>query len=105
MLNWEYIYKGTIRDFYPPVQALQKLGIEKSPFQIYIESLGQLTDDQLNTIISEVGRQIQPHEFSKLFDFAFLALHGQYGEDGNLQGLLEWYNVSLTQVQGFYPLR
>src|SRR5690606_40547910 len=26
-------------------------------------------------------------------DFAFLALHGPYGEDGNIQGLLEWYNI------------
>lgn len=27
------------------------------------------------------------------FDFAFIALHGKGGEDGSIQGLLEWLNI------------
>jgi D-alanine-D-alanine ligase len=90
LLNWEYIYKGTIRDFYPPVSALPAT---KHAFQVYLESLGERTDAELDAIIGKVGKRIGPHEFKGLFDFAFLALHGPYGEDGNIQGMLEWYGI------------
>lgn len=90
LLDWEYIYKGTIRDFYPPAEFLPE---SPNYFQLYIESLGNLDTEQLDQLISSVGRKISPDEFSVLMDFAFLALHGPYGEDGNIQGLLEWYNI------------
>jgi D-alanine-D-alanine ligase len=90
LLNWEYIYKGTIRDFYPPVSALPAT---THAFQVYLESLGDLSDEEMDAIISKVGKRIQPHQFKELFDFAFLALHGPYGEDGNIQGMLEWYGI------------
>ena len=38
--------------------------------------------------ISEKNK-INPNDFSKIFDVAFLITHGKYGEDGALQGLLE----------------
>ncbi|MFN6943414.1 MAG: D-alanine--D-alanine ligase [Cytophagaceae bacterium] len=93
LLDWQYIYKGTIRDFYPPLEA-----IPDSPhgFQVYIESLTNLSPDQQDKLINKVGRRIYPHEFSALMDFAFLALHGPYGEDGNIQGILEWHNIPYT---------
>ncbi|GAB2778852.1 D-alanine-D-alanine ligase [Hymenobacter luteus] len=90
LLNWEYIYKGTIRDFYPPVSALPRTEL---PWQVYIESLGELSQEEQDRIISEVGRRIQPQELRPLMDFAFLALHGPAGEDGAIQGLLEWYGI------------
>lgn len=90
LLNWEYIYKGTIRDFYPPVSEVP---LSENHFQIYIESLGKLTEAETDKIIAKVGKRIFPHEFKNYFDFAFLALHGPYGEDGNIQGLLEWNNI------------
>lgn len=90
LLNWEYVYKGTIRDFYPPVN---KIPASLNNFQIYVESLGKLTQEEQLAIAAEVGRKIEPQEFKSLFDFAFLALHGPYGEDGSIQGLLEWYQV------------
>jgi D-alanine-D-alanine ligase len=90
LLNWEYIYKGTIRDFYPPVSALPASAHQ---FQIYIESLGELSIEEYESIINQVGRKIRPDEFRQYFDFAFLTLHGPFGEDGNIQGLLEWYNI------------
>ena len=34
-LDWQYVYKGTIRDFYPPVEFLP----ENSVFQLYAENL------------------------------------------------------------------
>ncbi len=93
LLDWQYIYKGTIRDFYPPAASLPA---SKHGFQIYIESLGQLSDSELEQIAAQVGRPIQLHQFKDYFDLAFLTLHGPYGEDGNIQGLLEWYNIPYT---------
>jgi len=90
LLHWENIYKGTIRDFYPPVNY-----IPNSPrgFQIYVESLKGLSSEEMTTLIKEVGTPITPNEFAHTIDFAFLALHGPYGEDGNIQGVLEWYGI------------
>lgn len=88
LLNWENIYKGTIRDFYPAASFTPD-----SPhyFQIYAESL---TDPAaIDGSIAAIGRKVQPEELPNLIDFAFLTLHGPYGEDGNIQGLLEWYGV------------
>ncbi|WP_022823309.1 D-alanine--D-alanine ligase family protein [Hymenobacter norwichensis] len=90
LLDWHYIYKGTIRDFYPPVSALPPSTL---PVQVYLESLGDLSQSEQDSIISEVGRRVQPHELRELMDFAFLALHGPGGEDGAIQGLLEWYGI------------
>ncbi|SDJ82048.1 D-alanine-D-alanine ligase [Catalinimonas alkaloidigena] len=87
LLDWQYIYKGTIRDFYPPISAVPP---SLRGFQIYLESL---TNPDLEAIAREVGQPLQPHQFRQHFDFAFLALHGPYGEDGNIQGLLEWYGI------------
>jgi UDP-N-acetylmuramate--alanine ligase len=91
LLDWQYIYKGTIRDFYPPVNSVPVHF--DSRFQVYIESLKDITREQQDFIISQVGKKVTPEQFKDLFDFAFLALHGPYGEDGNIQGLLEWYNI------------
>lgn len=88
-LDWQYLYKGSIRDFYPPVSALQTT---KLPFQVYIESLN-LNDEDVEKAIASVGKKRHIEEIKNLVDFAFLALHGPYGEDGSLQGLLEFYNI------------
>lgn len=99
LLDWQYIYKGTIRDFYPPISSYKNT---ESKFQIYLESLGELSEEEQNQIISQVGRKIQPQEFADLMDFAFLALHGGYGEDGNIQGMLEWYHIPYSG-SGIFP--
>ncbi|RSK44299.1 D-alanine--D-alanine ligase family protein [Hymenobacter perfusus] len=93
LLNWEYIYKGTIRDFYPPVSALPPAQL---PVQMYFESLGELSLEEQDRIIAEVGRRVEPRELTGLIDFAFLALHGPAGEDGAIQGLLEWYGIAYS---------
>jgi UDP-N-acetylmuramate--alanine ligase len=90
LLDWQYLYKGTIRDFYPPVAAVPAT---RYPWQVYLESLGELSDEALTELISHVGRQVEASELPKLIDFAFLALHGPGGEDGAIQGLLEWVGI------------
>src|SRR3954467_7606813 len=48
-LDWQYIYKGTIRDFYPPVDFLPA----NSPFQLYAENLGDLSADKQLELIKQ----------------------------------------------------
>ena len=89
LLDWQYLYKGSIRDFYPPISSLKN---SDSRYQVYIESL-QLDEKEIDEAISIVGKKIQPEDFKQLFDFAFLALHGPYGEDGSIQGILDFYDI------------
>ncbi|MBC7450779.1 MAG: D-alanine--D-alanine ligase [Cytophagales bacterium] len=90
LLDWQYVYKGTIRDFYPPFEFLPE---STHSFQVYIESLGTLSKAERDAIIQKVGKKIEPSDLKELIDFAFLALHGPYGEDGAIQGILDWNNI------------
>ncbi len=90
LLDWHFIYKGSIRDFYPPVQFLQD---SKLDVQVYAENLSAAYADNGKAMASKIGKIIQAEKLNQLIDFAFLALHGNFGEDGTLQGLLEWYGI------------
>lgn len=90
LLDWNFVYKGTIRDFYPPVEFIPA---NNTDFQYYAENLGALTVHQQDELIFKIGKKIQTHELTSLIDFAFLALHGPYGEDGRIQGLLEYLHI------------
>ncbi|MHB9147144.1 MAG: D-alanine--D-alanine ligase family protein [Candidatus Amoebophilus sp.] len=87
-LDWRYLYQGSIRDFYPPSDMLSL-----TKFQIYMESLGNLSPDQLSQYMARVGKKVTAEQLKEMIDFAFLALHGPCGEDGSIQGLLEWYKI------------
>jgi len=90
LLNWEFIYKGSIRDFYPPVEFIsEKVG----DFQLYAEQMGKLSSKQQAEMIKKIGKKIEPGNLKKQFDFAFLCLHGPSGEDGKIQGLFEYLNI------------
>lgn len=95
ILNWENIYKGSIRDFYPPVQFLPEL---PHGFQLYAEQLDSVYDP-INghairmAMLETIGQPIALEDLKNTIDFAFLALHGTFGEDGSIQGLLEWLGI------------
>lgn len=93
LLDWHYVYKGSIRDFYPPVAALPH-----SPhgFQIYSESLGLRHPSDQRALLTEVGQPIPPEAIGRYIDVAFLALHGEYGEDGQLQQQLHDLQIPYT---------
>ena len=55
LLDWEYIYKGTIRDFYPPVKFTPE---SENNYQIYLESISDLSEDKYHQIKSEVGKPV-----------------------------------------------
>jgi D-alanine-D-alanine ligase len=88
-LNWEFVYKGTIRDFYPPVEFLPS----KSDFQLYAENLGDLSPDHQSELISRIGKKLSLRDLKEKIDFAFLCLHGPFGEDGKIQGLFEYCGI------------
>lgn len=90
LLDWHYIYKGSIRDFYPSVKHLKKY---PSEVQVYAEHLPAAYKDNGKQMAAEIGKLLKTEELLGLIDFAFLALHGAYGEDGTLQGLLEWLGI------------
>ncbi|MDI9357130.1 MAG: hypothetical protein QM536_08930 [Chitinophagaceae bacterium] len=97
-LDWQYIYKGTIQDFYPPHSIIPKL---KTDFPLYIESFEDtyyITSKAART----VGNRIDISELPNMIDFAFLTLHGVFGEDGTIQGILEWYGIPYSG-SGIFP--
>lgn len=93
LLDWSFIYKGTIRDFCPPVELIPD---SKHDFQIYMESIATNNLEVQNEIIQRLGKKIKINELPFLIDFAFLTLHGEFGEDGQIQGLLDSINIPYT---------
>src|SRR5512136_522504 len=49
-----------------------------------------------NAIAIDVGRDISQVLIRERVDAAFVALHGRYGEDGAIQGLLELMGIPYT---------
>lgn len=90
LLDWQFIYKGSIRDFYPPVSALKN---QQHDIQIYAENIPAAHKDNGESLIKKIGKRIKPEELKSMIDFAFLALHGANGEDGTIQGLLEFLDI------------
>lgn len=90
LLDWHFIYKGSIRDFYPSVEFLKGA---KHEVQVYAENIKSAYKDNGKTMARKIGRLVQTEELKGLIDFAFLALHGNFGEDGTIQGLLEWNGI------------
>ncbi|MCF8253923.1 MAG: ATP-grasp domain-containing protein [Bacteroidia bacterium] len=90
LLDWHFIYKGSIRDFYPSVEFLKGA---KHEVQVYAENLKSAYIDNGKTMARKIGKLLAAEDLKGLIDFAFLALHGNFGEDGTLQGLLEWYGI------------
>ena len=109
-LHWEHVYKGSIRDFYPPAEFLPEL---PHGFQIYAESLipaealeragFDISDETLDLsrelrlrMNQKIGEPLNWESLSHHIDLAFLALHGTFGEDGSIQGILEWLGIPYT---------
>ena len=90
LLNWEFIYKGSIRDFYPPIEFIPE---KEGAFQVYAEQTGEVDAEKQLKMIQKIGKKINANELNTYFDFAFLCLHGPYGEDGKIQGLFEYLGI------------
>ena len=92
LLDWQYIYKGSIRDFFPPVEFLPA----NSSFQLYAENLGHADDAKQMEMLRKIGQPLSISNLRGIMDIAFLCLHGPFGEDGKIQGLLEYLEIPYT---------
>jgi len=97
LLDWKYIYKGSIRDFYPPVEYLPA---SPNNFQVYAESVVSSQPSVMSEgeniaveMLDKIGTHIKSDDLRKHIDFAFLCLHGAGGEDGSIQGVLEYLKI------------
>lgn len=90
LLNWEFVYKGSVRDFYPPAEFIPA---KEGDFQIYAEQIGNLSSQEQLELINKIGKKLEANELKSHFDFAFLCLHGPFGEDGKIQGLFEYLGI------------
>ncbi len=90
LLNWEFVYKGSIRDFYPPADQIP---VEKGDFQIYAESIGDLNKTDQIALTQKLGKSLHAEELKSYVDFVFLCLHGPFGEDGKIQGLFDYLGI------------
>ena len=50
----------------------------------------------LDAVAIDVDRDIAVNLKESKIDIAFIALHGTYGEDGTIQGILEYANIPYT---------
>jgi D-alanine-D-alanine ligase len=98
LLNWEFIYKGTIRDFFPG----PAVNDGSHPWQVHADSLGQLDAESYTQLQQQIGQPLHWEQLPGLMDMAFLTLHGPFGEDGAIQGILEWLGIPYTG-SGIYP--
>jgi len=91
-LHWSLLYKGSIRDFYPSNAEMKS----EYGFQFYAESLNPKQKSDEIELIRGLGSLLSIEDLKSKIDVAFLALHGVNGEDGKLQGLLEWIGIPYT---------
>lgn len=95
-LDWPYIYKGSIRDFFP---------VDQSTFdqEVYAESAFQSKEDEAYMQqVSHIGQALGWEELPQAIDLAFLCLHGESGEDGQVQGMLQLMHIPYTG-SGIFP--
>ncbi len=79
-LHWQYLYQGTIRDFYTNY-------IQTHPPQVAEGCMDTGIDS------THLGPKLTLESLKETIDFAFLTLHGPYGEDGSIQGILDWLGI------------
>ena len=76
------------------------MGGVSSEREISVESgnaiLSALKEKGYNTLSIDVDRDIAQRITSEEIDIAFIALHGKWGEDGTIQGLLEIMGIPYT---------
>jgi D-alanine-D-alanine ligase len=91
LLDWRNLYKGSIPDFFPPYDFLP----EGSRFQQYYASHISWGEEKevYQQAQLRIGAPITWEALASQIDFAFLTLHGALGEDGAIQGILEWLGI------------
>jgi UDP-N-acetylmuramate--alanine ligase len=93
LLDWSFLYKDDIRHFFPPLE-----GLPSSPngFQVYGESLGDLSEEDWALYLGQIGRRLFPSELPQWISMAFLTIPGRFGADGQVQQILAEQQIPFT---------
>lgn len=85
------VYDNLDRELYEPVPIFVdgRGGLWQLPWQL----ISQNTTVDIAERLGSEAKKVAYEEVPALIDFAFLSLHGKYGEDGCFQGLLELLGV------------
>jgi len=77
--------------------------IDKKKYEVWILHINKgkranLSNKEIGKVLAEGELTDLRDTFSELknFDMCFLATHGEFGEDGELQTLLEFFNIKYT---------
>jgi D-alanine-D-alanine ligase len=88
------VYDAIDRDSYEPVPVFMD-----GQGQLWIipwQLISQNTTKDITERLADEARQISYEGLREEIDFAFISLHGKYGEDGCVQGLMELLGIPYT---------
>lgn len=119
LLDWQSVFQPNIRDFCPAPELSPN---SPNQFRIYIESLGNLPEEELDRHFQKMGEPIQAAELPSLINFALLLMPGEFGAlQQRLEGLRIPYSgsnsalcatlsdqaklIPVLQAKGFHTLR
>ncbi|MBP8984144.1 MAG: D-alanine--D-alanine ligase [Syntrophobacterales bacterium] len=88
------VYDNMDRELYEPVPIfMDSLGLLwELPWQL----ISQNTTTDVSERLAEEARRVAYEELKERIDLAFISLHGKYGDDGCIQGLMELLGIPYT---------
>jgi len=88
------VYDNMDRERYEPVPVFMDNGgrLWVLPWQL----ISQNTTTDISEHLETDARRVPYEDLTGEIDFAFIALHGKYGDDGCIQGLLELLDIPYT---------
>lgn len=88
------VYDNLDRELYEPVPIFMDMHAKLwiIPWQL----ISQNTTTDISEHLEREARRISYEQLKEEIDFAFLTLHGKYGDDGCIQGLLELLGIPYT---------
>jgi D-alanine-D-alanine ligase len=88
------IYDNMDREFYEPIPLF--MDHNGHFWQVPWQLISQNTTVDITDHLDKQARRIHYEDLKKEIDFAFITLHGKYGDDGCIQGLLELLGIPYT---------
>jgi D-alanine-D-alanine ligase len=88
------VHDNLDREAYAPVPVF--MDGEGRLWVIPWQLVSQNTTTDITERLKEEARRLRYEELKEEIDFAFLSLHGKFGEDGCMQGLLELLGIPYT---------
>ncbi len=88
------VFDNMDREFYEPVPLF--MDHDGRFWHVPWQLISQNTTVDVSDHLDKQARRIHYEDLRKEIDFAFITLHGKYGDDGCIQGLLELLGIPYT---------